>query len=199
MDSTNVYCLPSRLAPLSPDPSDGAAIRAAARQVASCVSVITAGSGKARAALTTLSVSLLSADPATLILCVNRAFAGYAAFARSRRFAVNVLGGDQREIAERLASPTGGSDGGIFDGRWLPLADDLECLADCAAVFECEIEEIMDRHANAVVIGRVLRALTGGGSALVRWRGVYDQLGWSQNEILRAVGLRPVADAQERS
>jgi len=63
-------------------------------------------------------------------------------------------------------------------------------------VFECETEEIIERHANAMVIGRVRRAAIGNGSgALVRWRGVYDQLGWSQDEIARAVGLRPKGDA----
>ena len=196
MGSTNVHCLRPPSAQSARATADDATILAAARQVASGVSVVTVGAGEERAGLTAVSVSLLSADPAALLVCVNRARPGYSAFARSRRFAVNVLGGDQREIAHHFTGFRDASDAGRFDiGRWLLLADGLSCLADCAAVFECEIEEIMDRHANAVVIGRVRRALTGGGSALVRWRGVYDQLGWSQNEILRAVGLRPRGEA----
>ena len=199
MGSTNIRSLPSQSCLHAPIQADDATIRAAARQVASSVSVVTLGSGSARAGLTALSVSLLSADPATLVLCVKRASAGYAAFARSSRFAVNILGGDQREIAEHFVGSADELIGGSFDvGRWLPLAEGLDCLADCAAVFECEIEEIMERGANAIVIGRVRRALIGGGSALVRWRGSYDQLGWSQNEILRAVGLRPRGDARDR-
>jgi flavin reductase (DIM6/NTAB) family NADH-FMN oxidoreductase RutF len=201
MGSTNIHCLPSRPFPPALARADEAMIRIAARQVASGVSVITVGSGEASAGLTALSVSLLSADPATLVLCLNRASAGYAAFTRSSRFAVNVLGGDQREIAEHFASPgVEGGSGSFGIGRWLQLAADLSCFADCAAVFECDIEEILERHANAIVIGRVRRALMGGGSgALVRWRGVYDQLGWTQSEILRAVGLRPYGDTQESS
>jgi hypothetical protein len=46
-------------------------------------------------------------------------------------------------------------------GRWLQLAGDLSCFADCAAVFECDIEEILERPANAIVIGRVRSALMG--------------------------------------
>ena len=200
MGSTNIRSLPSRSCRQTSIQADNATIRAAARQVASSVSVITLGSGSARAGLTALSVSLLSADPATLVLCVKRAAAGYPAFAQSSRFAVNILGGDQRELAEHFVGSADESIAGSFDaGRWLPLTDSLDCLADCAAVFECEIEEIMERGADAIVIGRVQRALIGGGSALIRWRGVYDQLGWSQNEILRAVGLRPGRDAREGS
>ena len=63
-------------------------------------------------------------------------------------------------------------------------------------MFECEAEETIERHGGAIVVARVRRALIGGGSgALVRWRGVYDQLGWSQDEISRAVGLAPGGEA----
>ncbi len=176
--------------------ADEATIRAAARQVATGVAVVTWGAGETRAGLTAASVSLLSAEPATLLVSLSPSSAN-AAFTGSGRFAVNVLGGDQREVAEHFAGlgdPTGA---GPFEvGRWLTLADDLSCLADCAAVFECEAEETIERHGGAIVVARVRRALIGGGSgALVRWRGVYDQLGWSRDEISRAVGLAPGGEA----
>ena len=99
MRPTNLHCVAQRAL----IPSDAATIRAAARQVASGVSVVTVGCGESRAGLTALSVSWLSVDPPTLVLCASRESANYAAFARSNRFAVNVLGGDQREVAEHFA------------------------------------------------------------------------------------------------
>ena len=110
---------------------------------------------------------------------------------------MNVLGGDQREIAERFAGLAADKPGeSSFAGRWQPFAAGLACLADCAAALACETEDIIERHDSAIVIGRVRFAVVGSGSgALVRWRGVYDQLGWSQHEIMRAVGLRPGSDA----
>ena len=201
MGSTNVRCLrPESLQPALEPPRaapDEATIRAAARQVAGGVAVVTWGIGKARGGLTATSVSPLPAEPATLLVALNRASAAYPAFARSSRFAVNVLGGDQREVAEHFASFADASAAGLFDAdRWLPLADGVACLADCAAVFECELEETVERRAGAIVIARVRRALIGGGSgALVRWRGGYDQLGWSRDEICRAVGLMPAGEA----
>ncbi len=199
MGSTNVHRLPSRLSRTDAGEADAATIRAAAREVAGGVTVVTWGIGDARGGLTAASASLLSAEPATLLLALNRAPAPYAAFARSSRFAVNVLGGDQREIAEHFAARPDAPAGLFEAGRWLPLADDLACLADCAAVFECEREETIERRAGTIVVARVLSALIGGGSgALIRWRGVYDQLGWSQDEISRAVGLAPGGKAQDR-
>ena len=63
-------------------------------------------------------------------------------------------------------------------------------------MFECEPEETIERRAGAIIVARVRRALIGGASgALIRWRGVYDQLGWSRDEISRAVGLAPGGEA----
>jgi flavin reductase (DIM6/NTAB) family NADH-FMN oxidoreductase RutF len=177
--------------------AEEAAIRAAARQLATGVAVVTWGVGEARAGLTAASVSLLSSDPATLLVALRRPSAASAPFAASRRFAVNVLGGDQRDIAEHFAGFADPAGAARFEvGGWLALADDLSCLADCAAVFECEAEETIERAVGSIVVARVRRALIGGGSgALVRWRGVYDKLGWSRDEISRAVGLAPRGQA----
>ncbi len=172
--------------------ADAATVRSAARLVASGVCVVTVGSGETRAGMTAVSVSLISTEPAALLVCLNRASADYRAFTQSSAFAVNVLGGDQREIAHQF---TGNSEVTAIrrdECRWLPLADGLSCLADCAAVFDCELEETIVRGDTAMVIMRVRRAAVGSVSdALVRWRGVYDQLGWSRDEISRAVGLAP--------
>jgi flavin reductase (DIM6/NTAB) family NADH-FMN oxidoreductase RutF len=197
MASTNVRCLHTdSLLPAFPPvrgEADEAPIRAATSQVASGVAVATWGIGEARGGLTTASVSPLPAEPATLVVTFNRASSAYAAFARANRFAVNVLGGDQREIAEHFSGLSEAANAGPFEvGRWVPLSDGLCCLADCAAVFECEAEETIGWRTGAIVIARVRRAFIGGGSgALVRWRGAYDQLGWSRDEICRAVGLAP--------
>jgi len=57
---------------------------------------------------------------------------------------------------------------------------------------DCAVEEIIERHTHAIVIGRVKDiAVSDGAGALVYWRGGFDQLGWSQEELSRAVGLTP--------
>jgi len=189
MGSTKVHYLRSFL-PVAAE-ADAAMIRCAARQLANYVCVVTTGAEDARSGRAASSVSLLCAEPARLLICLDPRGSSGAAFARSASFAVNVLGGDQREIAEQFAgSPDACGAGQLV--RWALVADGLAGLADCAAVFECEVEEAIERHARLIIIGRVRRALIRGGSgALVRWRGAFDQLGWSRDEIARAVGLRP--------
>jgi hypothetical protein len=66
-------------------------------------------------------------------------------------------------------------------------------LSDAVAAFDCEVEERIERHSHAIVIGRVRGLLVPGGpSALVYWRGEFDQLGWTDEEVSRAVGLKPI-------
>lgn len=65
-------------------------------------------------------------------------------------------------------------------------------LWDALAAFACEVDDIVERNTHAIVIGRVKHAAAAsGGGALVYWRGGYDQLGWSDDELARATGLSP--------
>lgn len=177
--------------------ADSKTFKAAMRQLAAGVCVVTVGAGDERNGLTATSVSSLSADPPTLIVCVNRGASSYPDFARFGTFAVNVLAADHRDIADRFAGA--GKARGVerFAGaRWAPLPGGGVCLADSVAVFDCELEERIEQHSHAIVLGRVRRVRVGTGSgALIYWRGGYDQVGWSDAEISRAVGLSPARGA----
>jgi flavin reductase (DIM6/NTAB) family NADH-FMN oxidoreductase RutF len=173
----------------------GTTFRDAMRQIACGVSVITLGAGEDRAGMRATSVCPLSAEPPTLLVCVDRGSLSYPALACLDAFAVNVLAADQREVAEHFAGGSALKGPERFRaGRWLTLPSGLSALADSVAMFECEVDELIERRLHAMVIGRVRRVFAGSGSgALVSWRGSYDQVGWSSDEIARAVGLSPAA------
>jgi flavin reductase (DIM6/NTAB) family NADH-FMN oxidoreductase RutF len=193
MPSTNVQPLRRRPADLALSEADARTFQAAIRQLASGVCVVTLGDGDQRTGLTATSVSSLSTEPPTLLVCVNRASATYRAFERFGAFAVNILAADQREFAERFAAgPDLKGEDSYQEGDWRALPNGVCCLADSVAVFDCEVDEKIERHSHAIVIGRVRRVLQGGAAgALVYWRGAYDQIGWRRDEIARAIGLSP--------
>ena len=169
------------------------AFRDAMRQLATGVCVVTLGRGEERTGLTATSVAPLSTDPPTLLVCVNRALFSYRAVQSLGAFAVNVLAADQREVADRFAGASGliGADQ-FRDEGWLVLPSGASYLAGSVAVLDCVVDERIERHTHAIVIGRVRRVLVRDGpGALVRWRGAYDQVGWSKEEIARAIGLFP--------
>src|ERR1700737_1538566 len=112
-----------RIASASPlqDATDRA-FREAMGQLASGVCVVTFGSGGERTGLTATSVASLSADPPSLLVCVNRAASRHRSVQSHGEFVVNVLAADQREIADRFGGAAGLEGAARFlDGRWLEL------------------------------------------------------------------------------
>jgi flavin reductase (DIM6/NTAB) family NADH-FMN oxidoreductase RutF len=171
------------------------AFRAAMRQLAEGVCLVTQGVGAAPTGMTATSVTSLALDPPTLIVCVNRASSSYSGLARGVAFGVSVLGADHIELAERFSGRTGEKGADRFrEGNWLIGPGGAPLLRDALAAFDCVVEELVERHTHAIVIGRVKRTAVGaGGGALVHWRGHYDQLGWSLDEVSRATGRSPTA------
>jgi flavin reductase (DIM6/NTAB) family NADH-FMN oxidoreductase RutF len=175
--------------------ADVDAFRAAMRQLASGVCLVTHNNDGERAGMTATAVASLSLDPPTLIVCVNRAASTYAGLRPGAVFGVSVLGADHREFAERFAGRTGEDGAERFrEGRWRMSPNGAPLLLDALASFACEVDDIVERNTHAIVIGRVKHvAAASGGGALVYWRGGYDQLGWSEDELARATGRSPTS------
>jgi flavin reductase (DIM6/NTAB) family NADH-FMN oxidoreductase RutF len=178
----------SLAAPPEPSPDE---FRAAMRELAGAVSVISCGQGEFRTGFTATSVSSLSLEPPTLLISVNRSSSSWPALRKAAYFGVNILSTSHRDLAHRFAGRTGAEGSQRYEGgHWIASRSGAPLLADALAAFECSVEEIIERHSHAIVIGRVESVRRRGGSgALVYWRGDYDQLGWSQEEISNAVGL----------
>ncbi len=185
----NIFAKESVAAPVEPPREE---FRAAMRELAGAVSVISCGEGEHRAGFTATSVSSLSMDPPTLFVCVNRASSSWPVLRDADSFGVNILSASHREIAHRFAGGGGAEGAQRYEGgQWITAATGAPLLSDALAAFDCSVDEIIERHSHAIIIGRIEAVRRrGGGGALVYWRGDYDQLGWSQDEISNAVGLR---------
>jgi flavin reductase (DIM6/NTAB) family NADH-FMN oxidoreductase RutF len=175
-------------------PTPPVSFREAMRHLPGGVSVISVGRGESRTGLTATSVSSLSLDPPTILVSINRSSSSFPVLLEHRSFGVNVLSAGHRDVADRFAGRDGAQGVQRYEGaRWLTLSTGTPLLEDAVVALDCEVEELIERHSHAIVIGRVQGVrLNGGPSALVYWRGEYDQLGWTQEEISRAVGLVPI-------
>ncbi|MFZ4534220.1 MAG: flavin reductase family protein [Alsobacter sp.] len=165
--------------------------RAAMRELAGAVSVITVGAGQERTGFTATSVTSLSVDPPTLLVSANRRASTFPVLQRLGAFAVNVLAAGQREVAGRFAGLDGAKGVRRYDGaHWSTLVTGSPVLAGALATFDCVVEELIERHSHAIVIGRVTAIRIGPRDpALVYWRGDYDRIGWTEEEAGLAVGL----------
>jgi flavin reductase (DIM6/NTAB) family NADH-FMN oxidoreductase RutF len=157
---------------------DAHSFRNAMRQLAGGISVITVGDSDARSGLTVTSVSSLSADPPEVIFCISRSSSSWPILKRSGTFAVNVLSPDHLTVAERFSGKKGEKGAERYSGAsWTELVTGAPILVDAIAVLDCVVEELIERHSNAIVVGRVrgvkVRPEPDVAETLTYWRGRY--------------------------
>ncbi len=154
---------------------DPAAFRQAMRRLAGGVGLITVGTGDDRTGLTATSVTSLSADPPRLLVCINRSASAWPILKEYGAFGVNLLDANQQDLADRFAGKSGEKGAARFAGaRWKSLVTGAPLLNGALAAIDCTIEEIIERHSHAIVIGRIEAVELGDWSdPLLYWSGVY--------------------------
>jgi flavin reductase (DIM6/NTAB) family NADH-FMN oxidoreductase RutF len=145
------------------------------RRLAGGVSVITAGRGADISGMTVTSVSSLSVDPPALVVSVNREASSFPLLQRYGAFGVNMLTSDQLDIAERFTGKGGLKGADRFAGAdWTTRVSGVPLLTGALAAIDCEVEDIVERHSHALVIGRVLDVtVSARTAALAYWQGQY--------------------------
>jgi flavin reductase (DIM6/NTAB) family NADH-FMN oxidoreductase RutF len=171
--------------------------RDAMRHLTGGVSVITAGRGGDITGMTVTSVSSLSVEPPTLIVSINREASSWPLIKRHGFFGVNILTADQVAIAERFTGKGGLKGAERFVGvESTTLVSGVPLLVGALAAIDCEVEDVIERHSHAVVIGRVLDIRTSGRSAaLAYWHGQYVAIDRDEDVVKLAEVSLPAARA----
>ncbi len=155
--------------------ADSAAFRHAMRALSSGVSIVASGDGDERVGCTVTSIASLSLTPPTLFICLGRSSSTLAGVRDAGAFSVNLLAARHEALAHRF-SGRGGAHGPrrFGDAHWTTLATGAPVLADALAAFDCLVEEVIERHSHAIVLGAVVSLQEGRDEpALAHWRGGY--------------------------
>jgi flavin reductase len=92
--------------------------KSAMRRLTSSVSILTTLKGGGFAGMTVTSATSLSADPPSMLVCVNRTASMHGSLGLGQPICVNLLGAGQTEIATRFAgkvAPTERFEEGVWD------------------------------------------------------------------------------------
>jgi len=160
-------------------PSDRAVapddFRSAMRNLVGGVSVITAGGGDDISGMTVTSVASLSIEPPSLLVSISRASSSWPLIRDRGAFGVNILNADQLDIAERFSGIGGLKGRDRFAGAiWTTRATGVPLLHGALAAIDCAVDDIVERHSHAIVIGRVLHLeIAPDDAALAYWHGSY--------------------------
>ncbi len=123
------------------------------RKLAATVTLVTTHEDGVSHGMTATAVSSLSADPPSLLVCINRAASMHGPTSRSRWFCVNLMAAEQADLCRAFAGRFGRE---RFDvGDWREGPHGLPYEAGAAAVLFCGVDEELHYGTHTVFIGRI--------------------------------------------
>ncbi|HEV3090138.1 MAG TPA: flavin reductase family protein [Candidatus Cybelea sp.] len=155
--------------------SDAAAFRQAMRRVPTGVTVVTSLKDGEPRGITVNAFASVSLEPPSLLICINREARSYLFISTSRIFCVNVLAGDQRELAERFSGKV--RELQFADVRYSVDATGAPVLDGCIAHFDCEVAHEYQVGSHSILVGSVLSCSARPGSPLGYFNGGFHDFG----------------------
>ena len=147
---------------------------------ASGVTVVTAVHDGRPWGTTASAVTSLSLEPPMLLICMNKQSETGRAVAAAGHFAVNILGADQIELAQRFARKGGDKFAGVAvsDGKWgEPIFD------EALATLECRVAEQTAVATHYVFMAEVLSGAARAGTPLAYFRGQFGRLELTTDQL----------------
>lgn len=139
------------------------------RRFATGVSVVTTTHAERIHGFTANAFASVTAEPPTVLICVNRSARAHPLIAASQRFCVNILAAEQQALAEQFAD---GEPQTRFDGvayRFGPSGSPI--LAGTLAYIDCTLGDELTSGTHTIFLGNVVEAGEREGDPL----GYYDR------------------------
>lgn len=147
------------------DPSD---FRAAMARFPGAVTIVSTRADGERRGITATAVCSVTAEPPSVLVCLNRKTGTCAAVAETGMFNINLLAGDGGEVAMRFAGQGGVTGEDKFAaGTWADDSRGMPVLRDSVVSLSCEVTERMEAGSHSVFIGTIVAIETGEGAALI--------------------------------
>lgn len=155
------------------------ALKKGMRNLASGVCVLTglSKSGE-RVAMTASSVTSVSDDPPSLLVCINKNAKLDSVLNDTVAFSVNVLSKEQEDISNLCARPAEG-ESRFSVGNWvIDEIGGLSYLDDALSVFFCEKKQVVPYGTHNIYIGDIHKVHfgRGGPDILVYAKGAYYKI-----------------------
>ncbi|MGH7856374.1 MAG: flavin reductase family protein [Candidatus Binatia bacterium] len=156
---------------------DGQAFRMHMRRYPTGVTVITSHAGDVHHGMTANSVTTLSLEPPSYLICVKKDARLHPVIEASQHFCVNLLAADQADISATFAN-VDLSD----DERWETVSHrdssiGARLIEGCTGYAECKVTASYDGGTHTIYIGEVMRLEGGEDKApLVFYGGKYREL-----------------------
>ena len=146
------------------------------RGLAHAVNIITAAHGGHRYGMTATAACSVTAEPPTVLVCLNRKSATHNGVSKSKAFCVNVLRAEDSDLSNLFSGAQSGES--RFTSRdWSKLATGSPVLVESLVSFDCRVVKKVAHGSHTIFLGLVQQVLFGKkGKALLYAEGQYAKL-----------------------
>lgn len=129
--------------------------KAGMRRLASGVALITTSADGERAGLVATAVSSVSADPPTLLICINQSASAHKAISTSGVVCVNLLSTADQYLVDSFCRSSRRSER-FTTGDWVTLDTGAPMLASSLAAFSCHVCKEVTHGSHTIFLCEVL-------------------------------------------
>ena len=103
-------------------------------------------------AITVSSVTSISMDPPSILICINKSAKIHDSIVLGSKFCINLLNKDQQQLSD-VCSDEDRHDQRFADKNW--NTNDIPFLSNAQANIFCKVDKLSSYHTHTVVIGLV--------------------------------------------
>ena len=129
----------------------------AMRGITSTVTVVSAKDGKNEQAMTATSVTSLSLDPPTMLVCINHEASIHELINEGLGFCINILSLDQKNLAD-ICSVKGREEERFLEGNWSEL-ENIPYNIDSQSNLFCNCVQAIQHSTHTIYVGEVTRVI----------------------------------------
>ncbi len=157
-------------------PVDAGQFKAGMRTLAGAVNIITSAHAGHRYGMTATAVCSASAEPPTVLVCINKLSTTHGAIVKAQAFGLNVLRSEDWELSTTFSGAQSG-EARFKSGNWTRLATGSPVLIDALVSFDCRVVKKLAHGTHTIFLGQVEQVLFGQkGKPLLYSEGQYAKL-----------------------
>src|SRR5437764_10988092 len=135
-------------------PVDAGQFKIGMRTLAGAVNIITSMHAGHRYGMTATAVCSATAEPPTVLVCINKLASTHNAVSKSKVFCVNVLRADDWQLSTTFSGAQSG-DSRFKNGNWTRLATGAPVLIDALVSFDCRVGDTLTQRTHTVLLRHV--------------------------------------------
>ena len=155
--------------------ADAAEFKLGMRKLAGAVSIITSSNAGRPCGMTATAVCSATADPPTVLVCINQITTTHQAIAQAGVFCVNVLRHEDQDLSTLFSGAQKG-EGRFRAEQWTRFATGSPVLLNALVSFDCRVVNRLGHGTHSIFLGAVEGLQIGKGKPLLYSDGQYAKL-----------------------